>query len=91
MTTEYEYWIETDIDGEPYLLLRTTPYVVGDFADVWFRGDWNPTRTTTAEMSGLGGAANYRRIPKSEVGRLLPGFLKTLRRDEGTIYVPETD
>lgn len=78
MTTKYEYWIETDIDGEPEILLRTTPYVVGDFADVWFQGEWLPTRTTQAEMSGLGGDASYRRIPESEVDRLLPGFLKTL-------------
>ncbi len=81
MTTKYEYWIETDIDGEPYLLLRLKLPIGGDFAEVWAQGNWDPTRTTRAEMSGLGGSASFRVIPEANVERVLPGFLKTLRRD----------
>lgn len=71
---KYEYWIRTDKDGEPMRLFR----ILDGFVEVWYQGEWLPTKSTRAQFSGLGGSASVRVIPKSSEARLLPGFYKTL-------------
>ena len=72
--TTYEYWIATDDDLQPDYFYR---YADGQ-VEVWHSGNWQLTMLTRAEMSGLGGSADFQIIDKADEARAIEEFSVTL-------------
>ena len=72
------YWLYIGRSGEPENLYRAHSPAGYLEVDVWFQDDWQDSGLTQAELDGLGGANDFRRIAKKDEALLVARFKKTL-------------
>lgn len=74
----YEYWIKTDDDNEPEWFYRYKDGLV----EVWYEDEWHDSPLSRAEMSGMGGSADYRYIAPADNARAVRRFSVSLNHSK---------